>query len=240
MIGISGPALTAALYACDDEAVEALYEDAANYVRRDGRELFAGSPGYLHAVRFMYDWTRDVRWRALASKFAANLLADLEFFPDQSRLWVQHIYGQTWSTYLGASHGFAGTAHAILAAQRLVDVDLREFRQQVATTAQNLADINGEHVNWRRVYGVEPLPDAPAERYEPRLQWCHGAPGFVIALDIIPQGMDPNFDAVLLQAGELTWIAGPPRDDAGLCHGAAGNGWAFLKLYHRTGEAKWP
>jgi hypothetical protein len=44
---------------------------------------------------------------------------------------------------------------------------------------------------------------------------------------------------LLLAAGELVWEAGPIRGNAGLCHGTAGNGWAFLKLNRRTRDGKW-
>ena len=37
----------------------------------------------------------------------------------------------------------------------------------------------------------------------------------------------------------MTWRAGPLRKGAGLCHGTAGNGYAFLKLLARTGDELW-
>ena len=40
-------------------------------------------------------------------------------------------------------------------------------------------------------------------------------------------------------AAELTWRAGPLRKGANLCHGTAGNGYAFLKLFARTGDELW-
>ena len=48
-----------------------------------------------------------------------------------------------------------------------------------------------------------------------------------------------SLDDLLLAGGELTWTAGPLAKGANLCHGTAGNGYAFLKLYKRTGDAKW-
>ena len=50
-----------------------------------------------------------------------------------------------------------------------------------------------------------------------------------------PDSLDP----LLLQAGELVWKAGPPVKFPSLCHGAAGSGYAFLKLYARTGDSQW-
>ena len=66
-----------------------------------------------------------------------------------------------------------------------------------------------------------------------RVQWCHGAPGMVTSLgDVLDEDL-------ALAGGELTWRAGPPAKGAGLCHGTAGNGYAFLTLFERTGDERW-
>ena len=39
--------------------------------------------------------------------------------------------------------------------------------------------------------------------------------------------------------GELAWRAGPLQKGANLCHGTAGNGYAFLALLERTGDELW-
>jgi lantibiotic modifying enzyme len=68
-----------------------------------------------------------------------------------------------------------------------------------------------------------------------RLQWCHGAPG------IVTTAM-PYLDEDLLLAGaELTWRAGAHSAEKGfgLCHGTAGNGFALLKAFVRTGDERW-
>ena len=46
-----------------------------------------------------------------------------------------------------------------------------------------------------------------------RVQWCHGAPGLIAGLADLPR--DDELDALLAQAGELVWLAGPlvKRDD---------------------------
>ena len=69
-----------------------------------------------------------------------------------------------------------------------------------------------------------------------RTQWCHGAPGRRhLARRAAPRR---ELDALLLEGGELTWAAGPLRKGAGLCHGTAGNGFALLKLFARTGDER--
>ena len=50
---------------------------------------------------------------------------------------------------------------------------------------------------------------------------------------------DEQLTELLLAGGELTWQAGPLKKGANLCHGTAGNGYAFLKLFERTGDQLW-
>jgi lantibiotic modifying enzyme len=68
-----------------------------------------------------------------------------------------------------------------------------------------------------------------------RVQWCHGAPGIVISA---AGYLDEH---LLLGGAELTWQAGAHRDERGssLCHGTAGNGYALLKAFARTGDERW-
>ena len=45
----------------------------------------------------------------------------------------------------------------------------------------------------------------------------------------------------MLAGAELPWHTGPPslEKGPGICHGTAGNGYAFLKAFRRTGDEKW-
>jgi hypothetical protein len=82
-------------------------------------------------------------------------------------------------------------------------------------------------VNW------PPTADPGTERREIRMQWCHGAPGIVATLaDVMPPEL-------ALGGGELTWQAGPLVKGPGLCHGTAGNGYAFMALLAVTGDELW-
>lgn len=45
--------------------------------------------------------------------------------------------------------------------------------------------------------------------------------------------------AVTLTGDYGPTAAGPLRKGSNLCHGTGGNGYAFLKLFRRTGDAKW-
>jgi hypothetical protein len=61
----------------------------------------------------------------------------------------------------------------------------------------------------------------------------------ITGLAPFPAGRATEMDALLLKAGEATWVAGPLAKGHGLCHGTAGNGSAFLELHRRTGDGLW-
>jgi hypothetical protein len=132
-------------------------------------------------------------------------------------LWTQELYGRS-TRYLGPAHGFAGCALAL--------GDLSD----VSDTLAPLAVEEDGLVNWPALPGV--ALDANGDGLI-RTQWCHGAPGMVATLA-------PFLDEELaVGGGELTWRAGPLRKGASLCHGTAGNGYAFLALLERTGDERW-
>ena len=48
-------------------------------------------------------------------------------------------------------------------------------------------------------------------------------------------------EELVLAGAELVWQAGPHGDEKGygICHGTAGNGYALLKTFERTGDERW-
>jgi hypothetical protein len=131
-------------------------------------------------------------------------------------LWTQRLFGRS-SRCLGPAHGFAGCALAL---------GLDDVSETLAPFAVE------EHglVNWQSYAGLQ-LDEHGDGRI--RTQWCHGAPGIVATLAHL---MD---EKPAVAGGELTWRAGPLRKGGGLCHGTAGNGYAFLALLERTGDERW-
>jgi Lanthionine synthetase C-like protein len=136
---------------------------------------------------------------------------------DDDGLWTQRLYGSE-RRFLGPAHGFAG---CVLALRDVPDV---------TKTLERHAVVDGGLTNWPRLAGA-PLDDAQDGQI--RVQWCHGAPGIVATLAHL---LD---EEVAVAGGELTWRAGPLRKGASLCHGTAGNGYAFLALLRRTGDERW-
>lgn len=144
-------------------------------------------------------------------------------------IWTQELEGKSMRA-LGMAHGLAGNAYALFrAGGHQTPAHQRELLDRVVEALNNTALRERSLINW------PPSADAPTK--DLRVQWCHGAPGIVCALAGAPAHRE--LDKLLLAAGELTWAAGPLTKSAGLCHGTAGNGFAFLKLHRRTRGTKW-
>ena len=200
------------------------------------REALWGAPGTMWAAWHLAQATGEARWVDTWLHSARALWRTWEWHAEaRCHLWLQDMYGRQVH-YLGAGHGCAGNLHALLAGREWLDRG--ESDELLQRTAQML-DATACRVDGAANWAPGLYPPRPGT---PRflMQWCHGAPGVVTALSAgYPPGHDSTVDALLHEAGEAVWRAGPLAKGAGLCHGTAGNGWALLMLHRRTGSAFW-
>ncbi len=172
-------------------------------------ELMWGSPGTTIAARVC----------GLQDAWVQSARLLLASWEESSDLWTQDLYG-TVTQYLGPAHGFAGNVQAL---RGYVPGEVLAAR--VTRALERSALVQDGLVNW--------LPTVGGSPSKIRVQWCHGAPGIIATLgELIPWPL-------ALGAGELIWRAGPLVKGPGLCHGTAGNGFAFLRLYELTGDELW-
>jgi hypothetical protein len=174
-------------------------------------ELMWGSPGTILAARALH---LDDEWHDSAERLLAC-------WDEATDVWTQSLYGRV-AELLGPAHGFAGNVHAL---RGYVSDEI--LRERATRLLERTALHDEDLVNWPPVTPSTRTSDAI------RVQWCHGAPGIVTTLgDLMPLEL-------ALAGGELTWEAGPLRKGGGLCHGTAGNGFTFLKLFGLTGDEHW-
>jgi hypothetical protein len=193
---------------------------------RDERcELMWGSPGTMLAAGVMHELSGEARWLELWRESAAWLRAEWD---PETDLWTQRLYGRV-DQHTGPAHGFAG---CVLALSLHAD---DELHRRTAAAVRRYAVEEDGLANWSPATSQDGLMSA---RGQIRVQWCHGAPGIVASLAGVAPG-DDEHERLLLAGGELTWLAGPLTKGANLCHGTAGNGYAFLALFARTGDELW-
>jgi lanthionine synthetase-like protein len=208
--GELGIALVAFRQARDAGLADRVHELVLSSLDAAANEVMYGTPGALLAAEAMLAWTGEPRWDEAWRAAAERVLAAR----DGDGLWTSHIGGHA-ARYLGPAHGYAGNIRALAnrgATPPLADLAPYTLRE------------NGR-ANWP--------PDDDSRPGKIRVQWCHGAPGMVATLG------DLLDEELAVAGGELTWRAGPLAKGYGLCHGTAGNAYAFLVLHRRTGDEVW-
>jgi hypothetical protein len=225
-MGETGIRLVLHQLAPSKENADRLAELIAGNAEDERREVMWGSPGTMLAAAAMYEFTGEARWVDLWRESAAWLRAEWD---PQTGLWTQHLYGRV-DQLIGPAHGFAG---CVLALSR--DADDEVHRRAAETTARYAIEADGL-ANWLPALSMQSLRSNRDGSI--RTQWCHGAPGVVASLARCAPD-DDEHGRVLRAGGELTWRAGPLSKGANLCHGTAGNGYAFLALFERTGDELW-
>jgi hypothetical protein len=207
--GELGVALVAFRLTGDAGLADRIHELVVADHASETNEIMAGTPGSLFVAEAMLAWTGEPRWDEAWRSVAERVLAAR----DGDGLWTQNFGGQTRS--LGPAHGYAGNMRALAnrgGAPAPADLSPYVLRED------GLA-------NW--------VPREDSRPDEIRVQWCHGSPGMVTTLgDLLD--LEPA-----LAGGELTWRAGPLAKGPNLCHGTAGNAYAFLVLHARTGDPLW-
>jgi hypothetical protein len=207
------------------EAEDRLHELVVANSDNATNELMWGAPGTMLAAVELHARTGDQRW-ADAWRASADVLRSRWEQADEGYwIWTQDLYG-TVRRFTGPAHGFVGNVRALLAGD---DGRRDETVARAVATLEALARRDDGLATWAPLAGDELVQRDGTIR----VQWCHGAPGIVATVG----GLLP--DVLARAAGELTWRAGPLAKGASLCHGTAGNGYAFLRLFELTGDELW-
>jgi len=208
--GEAGIALVAFRLTGDTGLADRVHELVLGNLASPTNEVMWGTPGTMLVAEAMLAWTGESRWDEAWRASAERLPAAR----DDDGLWTQNLYGRVFR-FLGPAHGYAGIVRALAN---------RGESPPLADLSPYLLREDGL-VNW--------MPETESRPEEIRVQWCHGAPGMVTTLG------DRLDEEVAVAGGELTWRAGPLAKGPGLCHGTAGNAYAFLVLHRRTGDELW-
>lgn len=232
-MGETGLRLLQWLRTHDDAAAARLFALIEGDLDHPSREALWGAPGSLLAALHMAEAGTGAHWAALYARGVERLWQQMEFDePLGTWLWRQNLYGKH-VTYLGAGHGFVGNVYPFLRGAALLPAERVSALAERALATLQATALHDEQggANWPAF-----IAPPPAGRV-PLVQDCHGAPGVVVRCAHAPRS--PAWNALLDAAGELSWRAGPLAKGAGLCHGTAGNGYAFLALHHRSGDTRW-
>jgi lantibiotic modifying enzyme len=134
---------------------------------------------------------------------------------------------------VGVAHGVPGVL-PVLAQACAAGVDARELLDGAVawTLAQKMPDGEDSSFPYTAVEGGEPKPT--------RLAWCYGDLGIAVALLVAARAVgEESWEREAVAIGRKAArrrVDGSGVIDAGLCHGAAGAGHLFNRLYQATGD----
>ncbi|TVY87711.1 LanC-like protein-like protein [Lachnellula willkommii] len=165
-------------------------------------EWLKGRAGALYILRVMRKWLPD-----LATTINTVITSLIEaVIPQQPWVWGGR-------QYLGTVHGEIGILTQIVLSDP-------SYAPKLQSKLLELLALQGEEGNWPVIEGKE----------IGLIQFCHGAPGFVLSL-LATRSHFPTLhtaiDAAVARARNLIWEKGLLTKEPNICHGILGNGLAL-------------
>lgn len=132
----------------------------------------------------------------------------------------------------GAVHGITGILTILLSCK---PEELTDYLPVIGSTITALCKLSGA------TNGHLPMtlpPYGSKQRSSELVQLCHGSPGLLILLgaalknkSLTRAHWDPSWDQAVYLGTERVWEEGLLSKGGSLCHGVAGNAWAWLLLH---------
>tara|TARA_B100000749_G_scaffold122825_1_gene93768 strand:- start:10512 stop:11675 length:1164 start_codon:yes stop_codon:yes gene_type:complete len=230
-LGETGILLFHFKFSKSQEVADTLFLKIKENINNPVNEVLWGCPGTMLAALYMFRWTQEGRWRELFIENVDYLFEKWHLNDNGQWVWTQDLYNKV-RQIVGAEHGFFGNVYPLLQGFDLLDSKRQQLLlERIADTTIKSAKVEGDLANWPVLF------EGNDERV--MVQWCHGSPGVITSLGGYSKNASAALESLLLKGGELIWKAGPLKKGVSICHGTDGNGYAFLKLYRRTGEVQW-
>ena len=192
------------------------------------REYMFGSPGTAMLSLALFNETGDEVWASRFRRDVSRLWETLEPCQGADCLIWSKIH-RVKATPMGAVHGFAGNIpprEVATSCPKVNEEVVGVHRSHPEATAIHDGEWSTAAVGWQASTG----PNRAVGGALP------GAPGIVNCVVNFPSSGTTTF----ARRRRNIWPAGPLRKGCCICHGTAGNGYAFLELFNRTGDEKWP
>ncbi|KAF2666782.1 hypothetical protein BT63DRAFT_427196 [Microthyrium microscopicum] len=146
--------------------------------------------------------------------------------------WLNEYYG------LGAVHGMTGNLSVLILASSYHGLSARTTKKEedkaIISAVSTLCRIGIKH-NGHLPMATPPWPTETSSNF--LVQLCHGAPGllYLLAVAALHGKVNKSYTPLWLKAIRLAsnkvWEEGILSKGGSLCHGLAGNAWAFLLLH---------
>ena len=247
LCGLAGPLVLNAIAAEDIEeektemtgrkSAEILLQILQSTITNDRdlpNELLYGRAGYLYSLLLLKKSATPSISSTISDEsikaVALSIINNGVRYAKQTRRHVPMWWEWHDKEYIGAAHGICGILFMLLSAKPFIPEE--SLINYIKPTLDYFAHLQ---------YPSGNFPSSITGRTPPTndklLHWCHGAPGAVHLLLKAHEIWPNNDDSYLIRAqkcGEAVWRRGLLKKGYGLCHGVAGNTYAFLALWKTT------
>ncbi|XP_026825201.1 lanC-like protein 2 isoform X3 [Ooceraea biroi] len=188
-------------------------------------ELLYGRTGYLAALLYINENISPLCIEAdLIRKVGSCIINSGITYASSNHSQSPLMYSWHEKEYVGGAHGLSGILYLLLQARHyLTQEQIDKYIKPSLYYLQGLQFSSGN------------FPSSIRNQSDRLVQWCHGAPGmsglFCLAYKVF---RDDAFLKTAIQCGEVTWERGLLRKGYSICHGVAGNGYTFIRLFQQT------
>uniref|UniRef100_A0A6I8N884 Glutathione S-transferase LANCL1 n=1 Tax=Ornithorhynchus anatinus TaxID=9258 RepID=A0A6I8N884_ORNAN len=198
---------------------------------RAADELLYGRVGYIYALLFVNrSFGQERVPQSHIQQVCDMILASGENLAKKRNFTAKTPLMYEWyqEYYVGAAHGLAGIYYYLM--QPCLRVSQVKLHNVVKPSVDYVCRLKFPSGNY---------PPCVGDTRDQLVHWCHGAPGVVYMLaQAYKVFNEPQYLSDALQCSEVIWKFGLLKKGYGLCHGAAGNAYAFLALYNLTQDVK--
>uniref|UniRef100_A0A182XVJ1 LanC-like protein 3 homolog n=1 Tax=Anopheles stephensi TaxID=30069 RepID=A0A182XVJ1_ANOST len=197
-------------------------------------EVLVGRAGYLHGSYWLN--------QTIASKPIANetVTAICKVIMTRGRRIAASLqtaaplmYEYHKKTYLGAAHGICAILHALLESPWFD----RDDDGQFCVSPTKLSDIKNTIDYVLTMQNHEGNFPTRHDSNRTLVHWCHGCGGAIyLFAKAYLTFKEEKYLQCCRKCADTIWHQGLLRKGPGICHGVAGNGYAFLLMYRLTGE----
>lgn len=190
-------------------------------------ELLYGCVGYLFALLFIQHYLgKDAVDQNVILQVCHKILKSGQQTAHKQRSKCPLMYEWHDKNYFGAAHGLCGIFYI------LMKIDAPSLNSQIEDLVRPSIDYM---LNLQFPSGN--CPSSYGSTTDKLVHWCHGAPGWIhmFALAYQKFQQDKYLNAAK-QCAEVIWQRGLLQKGYGICHGTAGNAYAFLLMFKLTGD----
>ncbi|XP_036766234.2 lanC-like protein 2 isoform X2 [Manis pentadactyla] len=195
-------------------------------------ELLYGRAGYLYALLYLNTEIGPGTVCESAVKEVVNAVIESGKALSREERKAERcplLYQWHRKQYVGAAHGMTGIYYMLLQPSAKVDQE----------TLTEMVKPSIDYVRHKRFRSGN-YPSSLSNETDRLVHWCHGAPGVIhMLMQAHKVFKEEKYLKDAMECSDVIWQRGLLRKGYGICHGTAGNGYAFLSLYHLTQDKKY-